>query len=148
MPGREAGSYISPRVKCEKAKENNCYLVATLCHVPSPSLWPGLLLFIFQLRRSPSRTSICWAINSTTGLTCSVPRPCQPSQQPVHPMKPLPIPRSIWITYLGTPSAPLSSVRCYFSPHNCVMSTDGTSHEVERERFSALIWYYRAESTW
>lgn len=38
MAGREAGSYIYPsRVNCGNAKENNCYLGATLCHVSYPS---------------------------------------------------------------------------------------------------------------
>lgn len=32
--------------------------------------------------------------------------------------------------------------------HNCVMSTDGTSHEVEEKESLAFSWYYKAVITW
>lgn len=31
--------------------------------------------------------------------------------------------------------------------HNCVMSTDGTSHEVGEKKILAFVWYYGAVST-
>lgn len=31
--------------------------------------------------------------------------------------------------------------------HNCVMSTDGTSHEVEEKKILAFVWYHGAVST-
>lgn len=55
--------------------------------------------------------------------------------------------RSILVIYLKYSFCfSLLSKMLFF--HNCVMSTDGTSHEVEEKASLAFIWYYEAVSTW
>lgn len=54
--------------------------------------------------------------------------------------------RIILVIYLKY-SFCLSLLRKMLFFHNCVMSTDGTSHEVEERESLAFIWYYKAVST-
>lgn len=55
--------------------------------------------------------------------------------------------RSILVIYLKYSfCSSLLSKMLFF--HNCVMSTDGTSHEVEEKASLTFIWYYEAVSTW